>query len=196
MNTVRLDVPDPRHIAVTKANGHKPASNPATPAHHNITVLVENRPGVLARVSGLFARRGYNIESLAVSITDDPTISRMSIVVGGDESTLEQINKQLNKLVDVIKVFDYTGTPSVERELALVKVHAPVEKRAEIMQVAEVFRARIIDISDRTFTMEVTGASEKIDALESLLSPYGVAEVVRTGKIVMARGSRGLAVAG
>ena len=157
---------------------------------HTITVLVENKPGVLARVSGLFARRGFNIESLAVSITDDPTVSRMTIVVGGDETVLEQITKQLNKLIDVIKVVDYTGTEVVERELALVKVNAETKSRAEIMQVVDIFRAKIIDISDRTFTIEVTGSVEKIDAMEKLLEPYGVLELVRTGKIAMARGPK------
>jgi len=157
---------------------------------HTITVLVENKPGVLARVSGLFARRGFNIESLAVSITDDPMVSRMTIVVGGDETVLEQITKQLNKLIDVIKVIDYTGTAVVERELALIKVNAETKSRAEIMQLVDVFRAKIIDISDRTFTIEVTGSLEKIDALEPLLEPYGVLELVRTGKIAMARGPK------
>ena len=157
---------------------------------HTITALVENKPGVLARVSGLFARRGFNIESLAVSITDDPTVSRMTIVVGGDETVLEQITKQLNKLIDVIKVVDYTGTAVVERELALIKVNAETKSRAEIMQVVDIFRAKIIDISDRTFTIEVTGGVEKIDAMEKLLEPYGMLELVRTGKIAMARGPK------
>jgi acetolactate synthase-1/3 small subunit len=157
---------------------------------HTITVLVENRPGVLARVSGLFARRGYNIESLAVSITDDPTVSRMTIVVSGDEQTLEQISKQLNKLIDVIKVVDYTGTPVVDRELALIKVTAEPERRGEIMQMVDIFRAKIIDVSEHTFTVEVTGSAEKIDAFERLVQPFGIAEMVRTGRIVMARGAR------
>jgi len=157
---------------------------------HTITALVENRPGVLARVAGLFARRGYNIESLAVSITDDPTVSRMTIVVSGDEQTLEQINKQLNKLIDVIKVVDYTGTPVVDRELALIKVTAEPERRTEIMQIVDIFRAKIIDVSERTFTVEVTGSSEKIDAMERLFQPFGIVEMVRTGRIVMARGAR------
>ena len=157
---------------------------------HTITALVENKPGVLARVSGLFARRGFNIESLAVSITDDPTVSRMTIVVGGEETVLEQITKQLNKLIDVIKVVDYTGTSVVERELAMIKVNAEARTRAEIMQIVDIFRAKIIDISDRTFTIEVTGGVEKIDAIEKLLEPYGVLELVRTGKIAMARGPK------
>ena len=156
---------------------------------HTVTVLVENRPGVLARVSGLFARRGFNIESLAVSITDDPSVSRMTIVVSGDASTLDQINKQTNKLIDVIRVIDYSEIPIIDRELALIKVTAKAAKRAEIMQITDVFRAKIIDISSTTFTIEVTGSVEKVDAIERLLSPFGIQEVVRTGKIAMARGA-------
>jgi len=157
---------------------------------HTITALVENTPGVLARVAGLFSRRGYNIESLAVSITEDPTVSRMTIVVGGDDRTLEQIEKQLNKLVEVIKVYDYRDTPAVERELALIKVTAGPDKRAEIMQISDIFRGKIIDISERTLTIEVTGPVAKVDAFQDLMSPYGVKELVRTGKIALARGAR------
>jgi acetolactate synthase-1/3 small subunit len=158
------------------------------PMQHTITVLVENRPGVLARVSGLFARRGFNIESLAVSITDDPTVSRMTIVVTGDDSTLDQINKQTLKLIDVIKVIDYSEIPIVERELALIKVSAEAEQRAAIMQIVDVFRAKIIDIAEASFTIEVTGGIDKVDAIEHLLTPFGIKEIVRTGKIAMARG--------
>jgi acetolactate synthase I/III small subunit len=156
---------------------------------HTITVLVENKPGVLARVAGLYARRGFNIESLAVSITDDPTVSRMTIVVTGDDSTLQQIIKQTDKLIDIIRVIDYSEIPIVERELALIKVDAEAAKRSEIMQVVDVFRAKIIDISDTTFTIEVTGGIDKVDAIERLLMPFGIKEVVRTGKIAMARGA-------
>lgn len=158
------------------------------PMQHTITVLVENKPGVLARVSGLFARRGFNIESLAVSITDDPTVSRMTIVVSGDDSTLDQINKQSNKLIDVVKVIDYSEVPILTRELAMIKVDAEAAKRAEIMQIVDVFRAKIIDISETTFTIEVTGNVDKVDALENLLKPFGIREIVRTGKIALARG--------
>ena len=159
------------------------------PMQHTITVLVENKPGVLARVSGLFARRGFNIESLAVSITDDPTVSRMTIVVTGDDSTLDQINKQTWKLIDVIKVIDYSDIPIVERELALIKVSAGVDERVAIMQIVNIFHGKIIDISETSFTIEVTGGIDKVDAIENLLKPYGITEVVRTGKIAMARGS-------
>ncbi len=160
---------------------------------HTITALVENTPGVLARVAGLFSRRGFNIESLAVSITEDPSVSRMTIVVGGDERALEQIEKQLNKLVEVIKVYDYAGTAAVERELALVKVTATPERRAEIMQIADIFRGKIIDVSERTLTIEVTGPVDKVDAFQSMLAPYGIKELVRTGKIVLTRGARSTA---
>lgn len=155
---------------------------------HTITALVENKPGVLARVSGLFARRGFNIESLAVSIAEDPKVSRMTIVVGGDDTVLEQITKQLNKLIDVIKVVDYEGIPTVSRELAMVKIGADPSKRGEIMQLVDVFRAKIIDVSDNTFTIEVTGSVDKVDAMEGLLKVYGIKEMVRTGKIAMTRG--------
>lgn len=157
---------------------------------HTITALVENHPGVLARVSGLFARRGFNIESLAVSVTDKAEISRMTIVVGGDHRVLEQITKQLNKLVEVIKVVDYTETAAVERELALIKVNAEPKDRGEIMQIVEIFRGRIIDMSEKTFIVEVTGSTEKMDKITDLLSSYGIRELVRTGIIAMARGAK------
>lgn len=157
---------------------------------HTITALVENHPGVLARVAGLFARRGFNIESLAVSITDKPEISRMTIVVAGDHRVLEQITKQLNKLVEVIKVVDYAETAAVERELALIKVNAETKDRGEIMQIVEIFRGRIIDMSEKTFVVEVTGSTDKLDKITDLLSAYGIRELVRTGIIAMARGAK------
>lgn len=160
---------------------------------HTITALVENRPGVLARVAGLFSRRGFNIQSLAVSSTDEATISRMTIVVTGEERILEQVQKQLNKIIDVIKVFDYTGIPSVERELSLIKVNAEPARRSEIMQITDIFRAQIIDVSERTLTIEVTGPVDKVDAFENLMRPFGIKEVVRTGKIVVGRGARSAA---
>ena len=163
---------------------------------HTITALVENHPGVLARVSGLFARRGFNIESLAVSVTDRPEISRMTIVVGGDHRVLEQITKQLNKLVEVIKVVDYTETAAVERELALIKVNAEPKDRGEIMQIVEIFRGRIIDMSEKTFIIEVTGSPDKLDKITDLLTAYGIRELVRTGIIAMARGAKTASRAG
>ena len=157
---------------------------------HTITVLVDNKPGVLARVSGLFARRGYNIESLTVSITENPGVSRMTIVVGGDMDTLEQITKQLHKLIDTLKVVDYLDIPMLERELALIKISADLGQRAELMQLVEIFRGRVIDVAEKTFVIEVTGSGDKIDAFEKQMEPFGVRELVRTGRIAMMRGPR------
>jgi len=159
---------------------------------HIISVLVENKPRVLARVASLFARRGYNIESLAVGHTQDSAISRITLVVRGDEDILEQITKQLYKLIEVIKVCDYTDTNYVDRELALVKVNAPSNLRGEIVQTAGIFRARIVDVSEKSLLIEVTGTSDKIDALEQLMKKYGIIEMTRTGKIALARGSQSL----
>jgi acetolactate synthase I/III small subunit len=163
---------------------------PRVQEQHTITVLVDNKPGVLARVSGLFARRGYNIESLSVSITDNPDVSRMTIVVAGDADVLEQITKQLHKLIDVLKVYDYLDTPMLERELALIKVNAEPGQRTELLQLIEIFRGKVIDVSDKTFVIEVTGSEDKIDAFEKQLETFGVRELVRTGRIAMMRGPR------
>jgi acetolactate synthase I/III small subunit len=157
---------------------------------HVITALVQNQPGVLTRVTSLFARRGYNIESLTVSVTEGGDVSRITIVVSGDQRVLEQITKQLNKLIEVLRVADYTDTPAIERELALIKVNAEPKDRAEIMQIIDVFRGRIVDMSEKTFVVEVTGGEEKIDKLCELLGAYGIREAVRTGIIAMARGMR------
>ncbi|WP_017873207.1 acetolactate synthase small subunit [Candidatus Caldatribacterium saccharofermentans] len=159
---------------------------------HIIAVLVENKPRVLARVASLFARRGYNIESLAVGPTQDPSISRITLVVTGNEHVLEQITKQLYKLIEVIKVSDFANTPVVDRELALIKVHAPSNLRGEIAQTAEIFRARIVDVDEESLIVEVTGTPDKIDALEQLLRKYGIIEMTRTGRIALARGSQSL----
>ncbi|MGO8672424.1 MAG: acetolactate synthase small subunit [Capsulimonadaceae bacterium] len=159
---------------------------------HTITVLVENRPGVLARVAGLFSRRGYNIESLAVSITENPEMSRMTLVVNGDEQVVEQITKQLHKLIDVSKVQDYINIPMVARELALIKVSAEVSDRTALLQLVDVFRGRVVDMSEKNFVIELTGGNEKIDAFEKILEPYGIRELVRTGRIAMARGARSI----
>jgi len=163
---------------------------PRVQEQHTITVLVENKPGVLARVSGLFARRGYNIESLSVSITEDPAVSRMTIVVAGDADTLEQITKQLHKLIDTLKVYDYLDTPMLERELALIKVNAEPGQRTELLQLVEIFRGKVIDVSEKTFVVEVTGSGDKIDAFEKQMETFGVRELVRTGRIAMMRGAR------
>jgi acetolactate synthase-1/3 small subunit len=154
--------------------------------------LVENKPGVLARVAGLFKRRGFNIESLAVNITQDPTTSRMTIVVDGEEATIEQISKQLNKLIDVIRVIDYTFAPTLERELALVKVEATAQTRREILDLTHIFRATVVDVGENSMVIEITGDVEKVDAFIALVRPYGIKEIVRTGKIVMARGLQSL----
>ena len=155
---------------------------------HTLAVLVENKSGVLFRVASLFSRRGYNIDSLAVGVTEDPKISRMTIVVHGDDRVLEQVTKQLNKLVDVIKVSDIGADGAVERELALIKVAADVSTRSEIIQIADIFRARIVDVAPKSMTVEVTGDETKIEAIEKLLRQFGIKEMVRTGKIALVRG--------
>jgi len=157
---------------------------------HTLAVLVENKSGVLSRVAALFSRRGYNIDSLAVGVTEDPEVSRITLVVHGDDHVLEQVTKQLNKLVDVIKVSDIGGDDAVERELALIKVTADKDNRAEIIQIADIFRARIIDVSPKSMTVEVTGDEGKVDAIAKLLRQFGIKEMVRTGKIAMVRGPK------
>lgn len=157
---------------------------------HIISVLVENRFGVLARISGLFSARGYNIQSLSVGPTDDPTVSRITLVVGGDEQILDQIKKQLNKLIDTIKVVDLTTQPHLERELALIKVRAPYESRSEIMQIVDIFRAKIIDVGREAVTIEMTGDDGKIQAMLNLLNEFGIIELARSGKVALSRGAK------
>ncbi len=157
---------------------------------HTLSVLVENKPGVLTRIAGLFARRGYNIDSLAVSRTEDSEVSRMTIVVDGDERILEQVTKQLHKLVDVIKLTDMTQEEHVDRELILLKVNADPASRTEIMQIVDIFRARIVDIGRSSLIIECTGDGGKINAIESALRPFGLRELVRTGKIALSRGQK------
>ncbi len=162
---------------------------------HTLSILVENRAGVLSRVSGLFSRRGFNIDSLAVGPCEEPDTSRITIVVCGDDALIEQIQKQLNKLIDVIKVSDITDHEHVSREIALIKVNAESGSlRAEVMQIATTFRAKIIDVGTKTVILEVTGNTDKIDALEKLLRQYGVREFVRTGRIAIMRGSKTISV--
>jgi len=157
---------------------------------HTIAVLVKDHPGVLARVASLFTRRGFNIESLAVGHTEETGISRMTIIVEGDERVLEQITKQLNKLIDVIRVKDIFPQNSVERELALIKVNtASLLIRSEVMQTVDIFRAKVVDVNSQIITIETTGTVDKINALIELLRPFGLKEVVRTGKIALSRGS-------
>jgi acetolactate synthase-1/3 small subunit len=158
---------------------------------HTISVLVENQPGVLARVSHLFARRGYNIESLAVSRTEDITVSRMTIVVAGDDDMFQQMGKQMMKLIDVIRVIDHTRDDLVGRELALIKLKvADSGARAEVMQITSVFRANMVDISEDTLMVEVVGKAEKIDAIQRMLEKFEILELVRTGRIVLTRGPK------
>ncbi len=155
-----------------------------------ISVLVENKFGVLARIATLFAARGFNIDSLAVGETEDPAVSRMTIVASGSASVLEQVEKQLNKLIDVIKVTNFDGSSHLERDLALIKVKAEKTNRSEIFQIVDIFRAKIVDVATDSLIVEMTGDEEKIEALETLLRPFGIKEMVRTGIIAMARGSK------
>ena len=158
---------------------------------HTISALVENHPGVLARISGLFSARGFNIDSLTVGETEDPTVSRMTIVVEGDERTLEQVKKQLNKLIDVITVHDLTKTRFIDRELMLIKVNVETSKaRTQIIEVAETMEASIADLGTDTITIEAVGETKKIDDLIELLRQFGIKEIVRTGKIAMSVGSK------
>lgn len=159
---------------------------------HVLSVLVENQSGVLSRISGLFSRRGYNIHSLSVGETEDPSISRMTIVVDANEQILEQIKKQLNKLIDVIKVLELSDDVAVYRELALIKVRSKKETRAEIIEIANIFRARIIDVASESLMIEATGDQGKLTALINLLEPYGLKEVIRTGLTALERGNKEL----
>ena len=154
---------------------------------HILSMLVDNQPGVLSRVAGFFSGRGFNIESLSVSSTTDPDMSRITLVTFGDMLILEQIKKQLNKLINVIKVLDFTGTDTVEREMALVKVKAKPENRAEILRMVDIFRSRVVDVSPEYYILEVVGAEDKIVAFLDLLKPMGIKEIARTGAIALAR---------
>ena len=163
-----------------------------TPEKHTISVLVENQPGVLARVAGLFARRRFNIDSLAVCATEDPMISRMTVVTMGGERELEQVLKQLNKLIDVINIFDHTHDDLVEREIALVKLKATPKNRSEIMQLASVFRAEVASISptENTMILEITGEGKRVDDFLETLRSFTILELVRTGKVALVRGAK------
>jgi acetolactate synthase-1/3 small subunit len=157
---------------------------------HTIAVIVENKSGVLTRIAGLFSRRSFNIESLSVGATDNPDYSRMTLSVQGDEEVLEQVIKQLSKLINVIRVSKLEPQESIERELAIIKVSADKQNRSEIMQLVSVFRAKIIDVSARSMIIEVTGDEQKVDALVQLLRQFGIKELARTGKVSMIRGTR------
>jgi acetolactate synthase-1/3 small subunit len=162
---------------------------------HTISILVENEFGVLARVSGLFSGRGFNIKSLTVAETLDPTISRITLVTEGDDQIVEQITKQLNKLICVIKVIDFQDTTHVEREMALIKVAADEHTRSEVLNIVNIFRGKVIDVDPRSYVIEVTGDEEKINAILNLLKPLGIKEIVRTGKVAMQRGGQILSAA-
>jgi acetolactate synthase-1/3 small subunit len=157
---------------------------------HVITLLVENEFGVLARIAGLFSGRGFNIESLCVAETLDPSVSTMTLVTRGDDQIIEQVLKQLNKLIPVIKVVDLAERDFVEREMVLVKVNATAETREEVLRIVEIFRGKVIDVGNKTYTIEVTGDENKIKAILSLFKPLGIKELVRTGRVAMVRGSK------
>ena len=157
---------------------------------HILSVLVENKSGVLSRVTGLISRRGFNIESLSVGPTEDPTLSRLTIIMICDEVAYEKITKQLHKLISVHKITDLTQEQAIERELVLFKVHANPERRSEIIEIANVFRAKIVDVGKSSLTIEVTGTESKIKGIEDLLRAYGIKEIIRTGIIAMSRGSK------
>ncbi|BBZ38394.1 acetolactate synthase small subunit [Mycobacterium conspicuum] len=165
------------------------------PKTHTLSVLVEDKPGVLARVAALFSRRGFNIESLAVGATEDKNMSRMTIVVSAEETPLEQITKQLNKLINVIKIIEQEDDNSVSRELALIKVRADAGTRSQVVEAANLFRANIIDVSPESLTVEATGNRGKIEALLRLLEPFGIREIAQSGMVSLSRGPRGIGAA-
>ncbi len=163
------------------------ASSGLTGRKHTLSLLVENRPGVLARIAGLFSRRGFNIDTLAVGPTEDPEISRLTMTVDGAVHPIDQVTKQLHKLVNVIKIRDMEPDQTIGREMALFKVQAAVENRAEILQFAQIFRAEVIEVSRKTVTIEVTGDAGKIDAFERMMRPHGLIEMARTGEVAIPR---------
>jgi acetolactate synthase-1/3 small subunit len=162
------------------------------PTTHTLSVLVEDKPGVLARVAALFSRRGFNIESLAVGATEQKNMSRMTIVVSVEDFPLEQITKQLNKLVNVIKIVEQDEENSVSRELALIKVRADAGTRSQVIEAVNLFRAKVVDVSTESLTIEATGTQEKLAALLRVLEPYGIREIVQSGVVSLARGPRGI----
>ena len=159
---------------------------------HTMSVLVENKPGVLARVAGLFSRRGFNIHSLAVGPTENPDMSRMTIVVAVDELPLEQVTKQLNKLIEVLKVVELEPTASVQREILLVKVRADLQSRSHVLETVQLFRAKVVDVVSDTLTIEVTGNRDKLSAFLEVLEPFGVKELVQSGMVAIGRGPRSI----
>lgn len=173
---------------MTPTSGHAGS----TGAKHTLSVLVENKPGVLARIAGLFSRRGYNIDSLAVGPTEHPEVSRMTIVVNVEDSPLEQVTKQLNKLVEVIKIVELDGAASVNRELVLVKVRADVETRGQVLDTVQLFRAKVVDVAPDAVTIQAVGNADKLADLLRVLEPFGVRELVQSGMVAIGRGSRSI----
>jgi len=169
-------------VASIPASGRRSVPGTEQKRKHTISVLVENKFNTLSRIAGLFSAKGYNIDSLSVGPTEDETVSRMTIVTEGDDPIIEQITKQLHKLVDTIKVIDLTFESYVERELVLLKIQTTVQSRPEIMQIAEIFRAKVVDISPRTLTLEATGSTQKVDAFIKMLKPFGIKEIARTAR--------------
>ncbi|ROR41999.1 acetolactate synthase small subunit [Kitasatospora cineracea] len=163
-----------------------------TMSKHTLSVLVENKPGVLARIAALFSRRGFNIDSLAVGPTEHPDISRMTIVVNVEELPLEQVTKQLNKLVNVIKIVELDQSQAVQRELVLVKVRADAETRSQVTEIVQLFRAKTVDVSPDAVTIEATGSSDKLEAMLRMLEPYGIKELVQSGLVAIGRGARSI----
>ena len=159
---------------------------------HTISILVSNKFGVLSRISGLFSGRGFNIESLNVAETNDSSVSRMTIVTRGDDQKIEQITKQLNKLVDIIKVIDLTEENFIDREMVLIKMNAEPKNREEILRIVEIFRAKVVDVSPSTYTIEITGDAGKLKGIMELLRPLGIKEIVRSGRIALSRGMKSI----
>ena len=157
---------------------------------HVISLLVENKGGVLARIPSLLSRRGFNIDSLAVGESENPALSQMTIVVRGDNAVVEQVRKQLGKLIDIIKVVDFTNEEFVERDLMLLKIYVPPGKRSEIIEIVEIFRGKIVDVGQKDLVIELAGMEEKLEAMIQLLRPYGIKELVRTGSIAIGRGTK------
>ena len=158
---------------------------------HVLSALVQNQPGVLAHISGMLASRGFNIDSLAVGETEDPQLSRMTFVVTGDDRVLEQVRKQLEKIVTIVKVLDISGEDFVERDLMLIKINTPADKRVEMLQIVEMFRARIVDVGQTNLMVEISGREQKIEAFIELMRPYEIVELARTGRIALVRGMLG-----
>ena len=177
------------------ARGMTPTLGPGglTMSRHTLSVLVENRPGVLTRVAALFARRGFNIHSLAVGPTEHPEVSRITVVVDVEDLPLEQVTKQLNKLVNVIKIVELEPTASVQRELLLVKVKADLQTRSHVLETVQLFRAKVVDVAPDAVTIEVTGTSDKLEAFLRVLEPFGIRELVQSGMVAIGRGSRSIA---